>query len=147
MQRQLSSGSSKKRHPRSARNTSTELSVTKQDAPASENGKKSRVKLSTKPTVPSPSSTWNISPDRLFSVPDWVISTKFKDVCDFFHLENLSSASTEEAIFLHVLYAQLANQAKMLAAILPWSVQRPLRALLSAMSEHGRNYTKQSKGK
>jgi hypothetical protein len=62
-----------------------------------------------------------------------------RTVLDFFHLRNFSNASLDEAIFLHILYGSLATQARMLAAILPYSVQRPLRALLAAMSEHGKS--------
>jgi hypothetical protein len=43
----------------------------------------------------------------------------------FFHISSLENASREEAIYLHTLYSHLLTQARLLAAILPWSVQRP----------------------
>ena len=44
----------------------------------------------------------------------------------------------------HVLYSEAATQATMLATILPWSAQRPLQALFSAMNESGKNYSAQN---
>jgi len=85
--------------------------------------------------------------DRIhFYLPGWEISytASLSTVLEFFHLENFSNASREEAIYLHTLYSHLLTQARLLAAILPWSVQRPLQALRAAMNEPGRNCSVQS---
>ena len=79
------------------------------------------------------------SPTCISGIPSFVSTVSFKTVLDFFHLHNLANASLDEAIFLHILYSSLATQARLLAAILPYSVQRPLQALLAAMSVPAQN--------
>lgn len=103
-----------------------------------------RVLGSKNPTENVSSITDTTSPVSMFGYPPFVRTVTFKTVLDFFHIRNLSNASTEEAIFLHVLYSSLATQARMLAAILPWSLERPLRALFAAMNESGKSYTKRN---
>jgi hypothetical protein len=101
----------------------------------------SREGSSTKYTSPV-SSAEEITP-RTRTGNSFLVSTvKFKTVLDFFHLTSFENASVGEAIFLHTLYRQLAIEARLLAATLPYSLQRPLRALLAAMNEPGRNYRK-----
>jgi hypothetical protein len=90
------------------------------------------------------SSIADICPMSFSGIPPFVSTVSLKTVCDFFHVQNLMNASFEEAIFLHLVYGSLATQARMIAAILPGPVQRPLRALLAAMNEHGKSYTKRS---
>lgn len=143
MQSQHTKTSSITTRPSSGRLASTERSLITKTAPRKFSATESRVSSSTKPTTKSSLSAWNICP--LCLVPGCDKTVRFKRVCEFFHLRNLRKASLEEAIFLHVLYAQLATNAKMLAAILPWSVQRPLRDLLSVM--HGENLTTKSRPK
>ena len=50
-------------------------------------------------------------------------------------MSNFSNASREEAIFLHFLYSQLGTQANLLAAALPWELQRVKRELFAAMQK------------
>lgn len=137
MKGQLTKTSSKINRPPPRRLTSTAPSRVSKTAPRNSNiSDVPRGDKYIKPTLRSPSSTWKICPLRMFDPPDEVTSLKLSTVSEFFHIPKMRNASMHEAIFLHVLYAQLATQARMLAAILPWSVQRPCRALLAAM--HGK---------
>jgi hypothetical protein len=97
-----------------------------------------------KPTCMALSSTASTKPVSMSGWPPFVRTVTFKTVLDFFQLPSLRNASFEEAMFLHILYSSLANQAEMLAAILPWSVQRPLQALFSTMSVPAQNCNVQS---
>lgn len=144
MQGHCVKSSSKSKRPKDEALASTKCGSTEKDAPDKSTPKCSRVAETENPIINRPKSTWYISPLTLFDTPSGVVSVSFRTVCEFFHLENLSNASREEVIFLHILFAHLASEAKMLAAILPWSVERPLRALLEVMNESGGNYTKQT---
>jgi hypothetical protein len=73
-----------------------------------------------------------------FSSPS-VQRVTLRRVLRFFHVQNLSNASLEEAIFLHLLFQSLATQARTLAAIYPSSLQWPMRVLLAAMNEPDKN--------
>jgi hypothetical protein len=118
-------------------------STVKSDSLKSSGGKNRRVASSIKPTISSSKSTWSIDPVRWTSAPlSYTVS--LSTVLEFFHISNLENASLEEAIYLHALYSHLLTQARLLAAILPWSVQRPLQALRAAMNEPGKNYSEQS---
>lgn len=97
-----------------------------------------------KATKDNSSSIEAISPTSISGFPPFVSTVSFKTVLEFFHVQNLSNASRDEAIFLHILYSSLATQARLLAAILPGSVQRPLRELFAAMCGPGKSYTKRS---
>jgi hypothetical protein len=98
----------------------------------------------TKLTQSESSSTAETTPVNFSGIPPFVTTVTLRTVLDFFHIRNLSNISLDEVIFLHVLYGSLATQARMLAAILPGSVQRPLQALLAAMNEPGRSYNARS---
>ena len=118
-------------------------STAKSDSLRSSGGKNVRVASSIKPTTSSSKSTWSIDPVKWSSAPlSYTVS--LKTVLEFFHISNLRNASLDEAIYLHTLYSHLLTQARLLAAILPWSVQRPLQALRAAMNEPGRNYSARS---
>src|SRR5579863_10111459 len=97
-----------------------------------------------KVTSMASSSTAIIKPLSVSGMPPFVRTVTFNTVLDFFQLPNMRNASLEEAMFLHILYGSLATQAEMLAAILPWSVQRPLRELFAAMNEPGKNYSERN---
>src|SRR5712692_5058754 len=86
-------------------------------APLKSIGKMSRVADSTKVTTSLSASSHEISPRNMFGIPPFVSIVSFKTVLDFFHIPNLSNASLDEAIFLHILHGSLATQARMLAAI------------------------------
>ena len=103
-----------------------------------------RVLWSAKPTLRNFSSGKVTAPTNVSGRSPFVTTVTFNKVLDFFHVQSLSNASFEEAILLHVLYFSLTSQIETLAATLPESLQRPLRALLAAMNEPGRSYTKQS---
>ncbi|SRR5712692_5114449 len=103
-----------------------------------------RVSWSAKLTRSDSSSGSVTAPMNTFGGSPFVSTVTLSKVLDFFHIQNLSNASFEEAIFLHILYSSLATQAKTLAAIFPGSLRRPLQALLEAMNEPGKNCTKQS---
>jgi len=118
-------------------------STTKLDSLKSRRGKKDRVAVSTKPTASPAKSAWYIDPMK-WSFAPLSYTVNLNTVLEFFHISNLENASLEEAIYLHTLYSHLLTQARLLAAILPWSVQRPLRALRAAMNESGRNYSARS---
>jgi hypothetical protein len=123
--------------------TSRSGPTSKVDSLKSRGGIDKRVAVSTKPMISSSRSTWYIDRVKWSSAPlSYTVS--FKTVLKFFHLSNLENASLEEAIYLHTLYSHLLTQARLLAAILPWSVQRPLRALREAMNEPGKNYSGRS---
>lgn len=136
--------SSKSTEPKRGSQTSTRNgSTAKVESLKSKAGKYRRVAVSTKPTCSASKSTWYIDPVKWSTAPlSYTVS--FKTVLEFFHISNLSNASLDEAIFLHVLYSNLLTQARLLAAILPWSVQRPLQALRAAMNESGKNYSGRS---
>lgn len=120
---------------------STRRSSTLNSAPRkSRGGGYTRTVSSTKPTDCSSKSTWYIDPIKWSSAP-LSYTVNLKTVLSFFHISNLENASLEESIFLHTLYSSLLTQARLLAAILPWSVQRPLQALRAAMNARGRNYS------
>ncbi len=128
----------------SSRLTSTIRFPTLNLAPFRSSVGKSRVAITENPTSLHSTSNEEIRPRSISGIPSFVSTVSFKTVLRFFHVPNLSNASLDEAIFLHVFYSSLATQARMLAAILPWSLQRPLRALLAAMNEPGKSYTKQN---
>jgi len=133
--------------PRSKHLASTEREATVNEASLRSNCKWLRDSSSTNATIPSSSSAKKIAPWKRSSEhsSSTILTTiKFKTVLEFFHLSNLANASREEAIFLHILYSHLSTQATLLAAILPWSVQRPLRALRAAMNGRARNYSARS---
>jgi hypothetical protein len=108
-------------------------------APATGTEQYERKDSTKKPTCPASSSSATILPMTVSGFPLFVKTVTFKQVLEFFHIRNLPNASSEEAIFLHVLYGQIATQARLLAAILPWSLQRPLQALHEAMNESEQN--------
>jgi hypothetical protein len=141
---QLARGSSKIIRPDAGRLASTDLSRTTKSVLLKSKATTSRGNEYIKQIRKSARSTWYISPLRLFDSPDGATSIKLSTVCEFFQIRNLPNASLEEAKFLHILYSHLASGARMLAAILPWSVERPLRALLAAMNARGKSYTKRS---
>jgi hypothetical protein len=136
--------SSNRTLPTCGSSTSTERSLRVKSAPSRSSTKAKCEGSSAKPTLPADSSTENIVPCQISGTRPFVRTVNFKTVLDFFHLPNLTNASRDEAIFLHILYSQLATQAELLAAILPYSVQRPLRELFAAMNEPGRNYSAQN---
>jgi len=103
-----------------------------------------RLSRSIKLTRRSSSSGNVTNPVKTSSGFPFVSTVTLSKVLDFFHVQNLSNASLEEAMVLHALYYSLVTQVKMLAAILPSSLQRPLQTLLGAMNESGRSYSKQS---
>ena len=103
-----------------------------------------RVSWSAKPTLRNSSSGKVTAPKNVSGRSPFVTTVTFNKVLDFFHVQSLSNASFEEAILLHVLYFSLTSQIKTLAATLPESLQRPLQALLAAMSEPDKSYTKRS---
>jgi hypothetical protein len=103
-----------------------------------------RVSWSTKLTRRKSSSGSITAPMNVSGGSFWVKTVSFNKVLDFFHLQNLSNTSFEEAIFLHLLYESLATQARILAAMFPGSLQRTLQALLAAMNGCDRSYTKRS---
>jgi hypothetical protein len=72
------------------------------------------------------------------------VTVSFNRVLRFFHIRNLSNASVDEAMFLHLLHGSLITQARTLAAVYPGSLRRSLQVLLAAMREPGKSYTKQS---
>lgn len=121
------------------RRASTDCLPTVNSAPLRLSPNPSREGSSTKYTSPVSSSAEEITP-RTRTGNSFLVSTvKFKTVLEFFHLTSLENASAGEAIFLHTLYRQLAIEARTLAAIFPYSVQRPLQALFAAMRKPGRN--------
>jgi hypothetical protein len=127
--------------PRRASNTRFPI---RKETPARSSRGSQRSLLTKNPTSPESESVAMICPLSISGFPPFVTMVSLKEVLDFFHISNLANASSEEAIFLHVLYGSLATQARLLAAILPGPVQRPLRALLAAMRESGKSYTKRS---
>jgi len=110
-------------------------------APRKSNERESCLLRPSKPTCMNSSSIPVISPINAFGSSPLVRKVSLRTVLEFFHLHNLSRISFEEAMFLHVLYGSLATQARLLAAILPGSLQRPLQALLSKMSVSCKNYS------
>ena len=100
--------------------------------------------LTKKATNPACESVAETCPLCISGISPFVTMVSFKGVLDFFHISSLANAYSEEAIFLHVLFYSIATQARLLAAILPGPLQRPLRELLAAMNEYGRSYTKRS---
>lgn len=132
-----------KKHP-SPRSASSLRFPTIKDAPTKLTTRWPRSAETAKLTCSEISSTTATTPTKVSGVPPFVSSVTFKTVLDFFHIRNLSNASLDEAIFLHILYGSLATQAELLAAILPMSVQRPLQALFAAMNARGRNYSARS---
>ena len=130
--------------PSARRDAFTRFAFTTKEASVKSKRRESRVASSTKPTSLRDSSTEMIRPCQLSGTPSFVQTVRFRTVLEFFHISNFSKATLEEAIFLHVLYSQVATQAEMLRAVLPWSVQRPLQALLAAMNEPGKNYSERS---
>jgi len=132
------------------RTSSAEISASKlrfpmvKDAPSRHTLRNHFIRGTAKPIKSNSSSMADTVPVSVSGFSPFVSTVTFKTVLDFFHIRNLSNASFEEAIFLHLLYGHLATEARMLAAILPYSVQRPLRALLAAMNEPGKSYTKRS---
>ncbi len=141
--RQLTRNSSNTTLPVPKRTASMDRSVSTNEAPRKSNTGVSRVASSAKPTRSATSSTWYTDPVKWSSVP-LVYTVNLNTVLDFFHLRNFKNASSEESIFFHTLYCNLFTQARLLAAILPWSVQRPLQALREAMSAPARNYSVRS---
>ena len=128
----------------SSRSASTTRFPILKTAPLKSSVLKQRVAVIAKPTRPNPSSSDEIMPRSISGFPPFVTTVNLKTVLDFFHIPNLSNASLDEAIFLHTLYSSLATQARLLAAILPWSLERPLQELLAAMNEPDKSYTKQN---
>jgi hypothetical protein len=119
----------------SRRSASSTRLPTVKVAPLNSINRSERSRCTTKLTRCDSSSTAVTSPKSVSGIPPFVSTVSFKTVLDFFQIPNLTNASLDEAIFLHVLYGSLATQARMLAAILPGSLERPLRALLAAMNE------------
>lgn len=102
-----------------------------------------RVASTIKSTSSPSKSTWYIDPVKWASAP-LAYTVSLKTVLRFFHISNLENTSLDEDIYLHTLYSQLVTQARLLAAIWPWPVQRPLQALRAAMSGPGKNYSVRS---
>jgi len=118
----------------------TERASTLKDASLRSIRENFRDASSVTPTRSRDSSTENTCPCQISGTPPFVKTVTLKTVLEFFHVANLENAiARDEAIFLYLLYSQLATQAELLAAILPWSVQRPLQELFGAMNEPGRN--------
>jgi hypothetical protein len=92
-----------------------------------------------KPQVRRSSRGLTTAPTNPSGKSPFVKRTTLNSVLDFFHIQSLSNASFEEAIFLHLLYQSFVTQLETLAAILPESLQRPLRALRAALHESDKN--------
>lgn len=118
----------------SSPNTLTKSGPTSKLAPVKSNGINDFPGKTENPTRRVLKSAWNISPLRVFDVEEDVISISLTGVCNFFHIENLSNASRDESIFLHLLFAHLASEAKLLSAAM-LDVERPLNLLLKSMTE------------
>jgi hypothetical protein len=140
---QFSNPSSKKSVFSPSRKAFKDLSPISKDAPLRSSTGDARVKSSANPTRSSTRSTWYIEPENWSRVP-LAFTTSFNEVLEFFHLSSLENASSEEAIFPNILYCNLFTQARLLAAILPWSVERPMQALLAMLSKSSRNYSARS---
>jgi hypothetical protein len=125
----------------SGRSASSLRLPTKKEAPTKLTTRCERSLDNAKLTCKESSSTTATLPMNVSGIPPFVTSVNFSTVLEFFHIRNFSNASLDEAIFLHILYGSLATQARLLAAILPYSVQRPLRALFAAMNERPRNHS------
>jgi hypothetical protein len=108
---------------------------------------------STKPFPPRPEtkilSSLNVS-NRPTKVA-WATPFARRDTCisantaAHFFTSATPSATSDELMFLSTALLQGINQAVRLAAILGWKYQRPLRALLAAMSERGKNGSRKRK--
>lgn len=113
---------------------STRFSLTKNVASANsatfvECGRASSIKQ----TISGEDCTLPTVPVKIIDIPSCVKTVNLSTVLEFFHLSNLSNATKDEAIFLHLLYAQLGTQAQLLSAVLPYSTRRVLGELFKVM--------------
>ncbi len=85
------------------------------------------------PTTASAESRATTEPKRTSVVLPMMMTVTLSDVLEFFHMDNFSNASEEEAMFLHALHFKLLANAKILACEAEGRCDRAYRELISAM--------------